>query len=186
MQMLHASSSDASQSLALSSINGTGAGDVLRTPAALTPSLAEGKGANLGSVVRMVGDGRGEGRGVEAGERDPQARGVGATVGGSDVLADAGPTAGRLRSPNPPSCRLTVVGGIVMLDSVGFGIRLSIRRRIDTLRLGSASTSSVPNRYTSARLMANCRFDRGICGNTMACRGPMKKSLNIFSRPCAK
>lgn len=116
-----------------------------------------GKGACLCSLNRIVGDGAGEGRGLDAAdgarERAAHARGVGATVGGRDALD--GPTVGLLKSPNPPRVLFTVVGGTVILDSVGFGIRLSMRRRIDTLRFGSASTSSVPNRYTSARLVAN-------------------------------
>jgi hypothetical protein len=99
------------------------------------------------SVCLRVGDAVGDGRADDDAEVEsrfaPHVRGVGAAGvadGAPDVMVD------RLRSPRPPSCRLAVAGGAVMLDNVGFGIRLSMRRRTETLVLGSASTSSVPNR----------------------------------------
>lgn len=52
-------------------------------------------------------------------------------------------------------------GGATTLESKGEGTRVSTLRRIMMLRLGSASTSSRPRRYTSARDITKVRLAGG-------------------------
>lgn len=115
------------------------------SPSDLSQSSASGSvSGNSGPARGGLGDGTGLGLadvGVAAPAR--ACRPLGADQ--ADLATGAAIDTPDFKSPNPPNCRFCVAAA-TEADKRGLGIRLSTRRRICTLRFGSASTNSVANR----------------------------------------